>query len=775
MPTYNELRTKLWNLCFPDDEYDNSSLQDLYDHAHRRHPRETAELVRSLLTVNPNTLPSWYKDIFSLSWSRCYTLNIDDLASAAEEAFSLPRPMTSISATTTARRAQTSTEVLEVIHLNGTLDDLPNNVTFSLTQFADRLARFDPFYSEFTADLISRPVIIIGTRLDEPPLWQHIAYRQSKGGRNLRELRPRSYLVTPQLSLARRALLSEMNIHWIPLTARNFIHQVLSQVKDEARSGLQLLIRNPKQSLTRIPIVANLAVRPNLPSDFLLGQEPLWADLQSGRAVERSVDDTLWSTLKRHLSEDRSSLTVVTGTAGSGKSTTLMRACLRLQGEGTAVGWLDRERVARRFDIVSAMRLEGSPRVLAIDDADLYGSALTSLVRSLVDLNSYKVIVVAIRSSKVDQVLHQPSLDQMSIKELSIPHLTDSDIDNLLDVLNEHNRLGVLKGKSRSEQRFQFQKQAGRQLLVAMIQATSDRRFEEKAMDELTDLKRTAARVYGFVAVAHSFRFGISRDELIIATADNSNRLLNSIDRLVNRKILNRGTRQLLWTRHRVIAGIIHDGLQESGQVNNILRGLACLAASKAAPGMDQSSRIRRMLRILLNHDYLLRVINLESTRNLYSSLESVLNWDYHYWLQRGSAEVEKGDLNLAEQFLGQAKSLSPNDRLVQNEWAYLLLRKAIEHPMSKNAPKLVKEGTTILEALIANEHSLSSYPYHVMGSQGLAWSRRGLGPQERNRYLFSLMKMLEEGVQKYPRNRELAKLLNDIQREYLKTAIPDR
>ena len=94
---------------------------------------------------------------------------------------------------------------------------------------------------------------------------------------------------------------------------------------------------------------------------------------------------------------------------------------------------------------------------------------------------------------------------------------------------------------------------------------------------------------------------------------------------------------------------------------------------------------------------------------------------------------------------------------------------------MSKEAPTLVKKGTDILENLIAGEHRFSSYPYHVLGSQGLAWSRRGLGPQESNRYLFSLMKMLEEGVQKYPRNRELDKLLNDIKREYLKTAIPIR
>ena len=48
--------------------------------------------------------------------------------------------------------------------------------------------------------------------------------------------------------------------------------------------------------------------------------------------------------------------------------------------------------------------------------------------------------------------------------------------------------------------------------------------------------------------------------------------------------------------------------------------------------------------------------------------LEDVLRTEYHYWLQRGTFEVQFGDLSLATNFLGQAHSLNPNDPLVATE-----------------------------------------------------------------------------------------------------------
>jgi hypothetical protein len=59
---------------------------------------------------------------------------------------------------------------LDVIHLNGTLGDVPDGVTFSVTQYAQRLPGSDPIYRRLSAELLTSPFVFVGTSLDEPPL-----------------------------------------------------------------------------------------------------------------------------------------------------------------------------------------------------------------------------------------------------------------------------------------------------------------------------------------------------------------------------------------------------------------------------------------------------------------------------------------------------------------------------------------------------------------------------------------------------------------------------
>jgi hypothetical protein len=50
------------------------------------------------------------------------------------------------------------------------------------TEVAERLAnRVDPWYLRLTADLFTRCFVFVGTSLDEPPLWQHLAIRRERG------------------------------------------------------------------------------------------------------------------------------------------------------------------------------------------------------------------------------------------------------------------------------------------------------------------------------------------------------------------------------------------------------------------------------------------------------------------------------------------------------------------------------------------------------------------------------------------------------------------
>ena len=475
------------------------------------------------------------------------------------------------------------------------------------------------------------------------------------------------------------------------------------------------------------------------------------------------------------MTKETPGLIVLTGTAGSGKSTSLMRLCLRFVAEGARVGWVNRDSDISTRDIRREMRARGAPKVLAFDDADIFGTELPVLIRDLARSENAPLLLCAIRAGKVDRALPSAIIDDVPKSEFGMPPLEDREIGALIDLLDRENRLGILKGKSRAEQETAFRESAGRQLLVAMIQATSGKRFEDKCVQELTDLPESGAKAYATVAVATSFRYGLAKNEVLLATGDNSNAMLNSIENLLGRHIASRRGEGMIWARHRTIADIITQRLETSGQLAGVLSGLAFLAATKVRPELSRSDRSFRLLRSVLSHDRLIRTIGVESTRNLYGSLESLLHWDYHYWLQRGSTEVERGDLALAEHFLNQARGLNPDDSYVNNEWAYLLFAQANTNPSAERSSEMVQEAVRILEGLISFDR-VNSYAYHVLGSQGLAWARRGLhGAREKGDFLAKLIDEIEPGITKFPADGAIKTILGELKKEYLQIAIPSK
>jgi len=564
---------------------------------------------------------------------------------------------------------------------------------------------------------------------------------------------------------------------WLPFTAEEFAAEVLVKLQAAAATGLRTLRReanvNPLE-LRAIPLVSSLANNPTESSEFLVGEQPIWADIQTERAILRDCDEALWTGVITGLNETgHRGVIIVTGTAGSGKSTALMRVALRLNAEGQTVGWVDTEGSLTPHEIRVAMRSNDAPVILAIDDADMYGSELSSMARELSRRPPYPLIIVGLRASRVDTVLQEKLLQDVPVREFSMPPLADADIDGLIHVLDRENRLGLLKGKSGEEQRAAFSEQAGRQLLVAMIQATSGRRFEEKAVQELTDLG-DGARAYGLIAVASAYRFGLQRNEILLGLGDSSNTSLNTVDMLMRRHVTRVGYDGSIWARHRVIAEVIAAELQKTGQIKELVHGLAHIAATQVLPTHRRSTRPWRILRHVTNHEFLIRVIGVDGARNLYGELEGLLRWDYHFWLQRGSLEVEVGDLNLAENFLNQARGLAPTDPYVETEYAYLLFRKAIEYPTADTDSELVREASEALMSLIDRVGERDHYPYHVLGSQGISWARRGImSTLEKERFLRAIISHLEVGCRNHPRAKELKNLLDDVKRQHLEIAIP--
>ena len=758
LPTVEDLKRELWQLSFEGEPFDDSAnLGDIYEVALQKRRRALTELLQARLSVNPDALPAYYARYFDFPWLRVYSLNVDDLVFAADRRFSLRRRLSILAATgreAEVPRSRSGGGGTEIVHLNGTIAlNPPAELTFSDRQYAERIASHEPWYARCVTDLGCRAFVFVGTELNEIPLWQHLELRRRREGHG-RDLRPMSYLVTPELDAPKREKLKTLRIQWIQGTAEEFARNVLENLSAETLKGFEFLRQYGETAgRQRLALVSELvAEHPARDTNYLLGDEPQWSDLVQGRAVERASDaGLLEAALAIIEGKKKNTALAVTGTAGTGKSTGLMSLAIELSGRGVPVLWVDRDSDVSPAAIRSRVAEMEAPLVLAIDDADLFGVQLPGLIRDLVPERDGFLFVFAVRSTKLDETsIPITQGGAIQLEEFVVPFLVDEDIDRLLGSLDRHNRLGRLKGMSDSQRRDVFKGYAGRQLLVAMFEATSGRRFEDKVAEELEELSGLPRFVYALVSLATGQRHYLLKDEVLLAAGEAGNDVLKALDRLVSRNLV--VSASPLYghrARHRMVADLVIEKLRELDELGDMLVGLVFAMASKVNPGLERNARPWRFLTRVMSHSLLLRLVGIGAARDAYEAVEGLLRWDYHYWLQRGSAEVEAGDLRLAENFLNQARSLSRDDYKVDTEYGYLLFRKALENPQDGNAPRLVTEAMALLEDVIDIRGSTDPHPFHVLGSQGLAWAHLSpMGAVERRRLLDRLLGLVMQDIE---------------------------
>lgn len=778
LPSSRRLTEELWELSFPGEPCDSTvKLGDAFFAAKRSSASQTASHLQSRLSVNSATIPDFYRTWFSIPWVRCYSLNLDDLEQSVVRKWALKRNILSRSATSGRIQGRQTDNDLEVVHLNGAIWDKLDDMTFSAIDYGGRLSTPDQGWINCVTDMMSRPVVFVGTELDESPLWQYMQYRLNKGGRGTRELRPGSYLVCPELNHARQKILKELNIDLILMTAREFEEAVLKGFSVESELGQdQLRARLETQKRRNVPrLVSELATEsPSAKTEYLMGQEPQWADLQTGRAIGRECDAELLETAKAIMEgRVRPKPLIVTGTAGSGKSTSLMRLALELTAEGVPTYWVDEQ---SNFQISGLMRLvaETKERIaILVDDADLWGRSLTGWARELPTLRPEVLFACAIRSTKIDGLVDTATLNGIEPCEVVMPHLTDADIEALIAALDNENRLGILKGKSHDERVEAFRKQAGRQLLVAMLQATSGKLFEEKALEEFTELSPLPKQIYALICFVSSHRYTLDREEVLLACGRADNETLSELENLVRRNVVFRRDMQTGYiARHRVIADAIVHAPAFRTFIGPILEGVCFAFANRISPTEPRTNRNWRRLIRFLNHEFILQMICPDDGRRVYERLESVLNWDHHYWLQRGGLEVQEGDLSLASNFLGQARSLAPDDYFVQTEWNYLLMKRAAQFPSNTSAHEWFNEGYNGLLDQIAQRDGSNAHAYHVLGSQTLAWVHAASLPAtEKRTLLHGALEAVRAGVKKHLKSLELKQLCRDLESAWLMTS----
>lgn len=760
IPGVPELKREIWRLVSKDEP--DGSLADVFGVAHGSARNRLKALLADRLTVNSRTLPAWYEHWFKAPWKRAYTLNIDDLDHAAARQYRLKRPVT-IQSALRDRTVSRGTDHLLSIHLNGDIQDLPD-VTFSGPQYGERLAGHDPFWPWMEADLRGSPMVFVGTNLDESPLWQYVALRNQRGPRGTPEQRPRSLLISPDLSDARAQLLEQYNIRWVKATAKDFAEEVLAPLRTERDKGLARLAEDAariRKRTTLVPVADLAAVQIERTTPYLEGARPTWGDVQSHRVAARHFEQTIPLPV--------ASCVLVVGTRGSGVSTTLMRLAIRVQAEGREAFWAAHADSSYTSDLAHALRETPRGAVILMDDADLFGPTLQSTLNEFLSEGDDRTLVIGMRATRVDEILPQwvPGPDRV---EINVPRLTRADVGAVVDALEADNRLGLLASLNREGRVAALEQQSNRDLLVAMIRATSGVELEDKAMSEYREMAVSQRSIYAVVALATEVRRRLEHIDVLVAAGATTNEGIVTLDRLIRRGLLT-DDRGAISVRHRVIAELVIKAALERGEAFEAQLGLVRAIAVHHIPTARRSTETK-VLRVLVSHRRLRERFGINETRRFFAETEDVLREDHHFWLQRGALELQEDNLGDARRYLATAKGRSGTDRFVEIEWAYLLLREACANPSDAPSASRWAEGSETLEAFIRDDPTRSAYPFHILARQQIDWAKRdGTTYESQRNDLEATMALIERGLEFHPNHQRLLRLTEQARTAYLSLA----
>jgi hypothetical protein len=794
IPDAGTLAALLWEWADLEGKYDNSPLSVVYQAALTR-GKELASL-RAFLEdrLLATEIPSWYFTVSRILWHRVYGTNADNVVEAI---YRESRPEVDLeiisSPTEDYRERDQFLRRIQYVKLHGSLPGDPRRLTFGTLDYASRANAREDWWHHFVRDYVFQPTLFVGTQVDEPLFWQSIEARRERGPNP--EERPRSYLVVPSISPARKAILEAFNILHVPTSAKEFFDwlakdfgfpprdAILAAVAPELASilsgrGGTIRLRDTLSAFLgvfpRVPLPAPNPARPKL---YFRGAPPTWEDIVADFDAPREFNTTVLGAVEEAFGATGIALVAVLGEGGAGKSTVLRRVSLVLRQGGREVFFSDG---ASRMDPKTVREaLEAFPErsCVVMDNASLLGMALPDLVKELAKATKPPVVLLGARYIPFEQRLRS-LLEGQPFIELDVPILTKTDIDSLLATLERHAQLGHLAKKSIDDRRYEFAYRSKKQILVALREATEGAGFDQILQSEYSEIESPDARIL-FLSAALGTAALIDLSEKQWFACSNS--LPSDALRMMRRDlrgmvdVFTSGRERYVAARHPVIAECILDRLAERWDVMEAYGRVLLVLSRDIYPGAGRRNRSWRLFTRLVSHQSIYERFgeDLESARGVFELASSSYASDGHFWLQYASLEIEYGLPAYARSHLANAEGLLGETELVLNTRAHMILREAEGVEKYEEALRLRREAEDILLRQMERVDDDDEYPFHVYLTHMLRWVRQWSPDRAAKRKdLESLLRTAQAASDRMPTNRKLKGVLDAIKREYLSLAV---
>jgi cold shock CspA family protein len=516
------------------------------------------------------------------------------------------------------------------------------------------------------------------------------------------------------------------------------------------------------------------------PLDFYRGLDGGWGGISEGLDINRRVVEQVL--LDAVICDEASSTKtfLIKGHAGSGKSVSLKRIAWNAVNELSTNAVVLREGAVLRPSLLKELFSCIEGRLIFFVDGAIENKDDLLKFYSLVEQEGVSATVLTTaRSNEWNQL--GDTLDGYITAEYEIDRLSSSEIDELVQKLNEHNCLVNLRSVNLEEIKKSFDLTSDRQLLVALHEATAGKPFEQIVLDEYERITPLEAKIL-YLDICTLNRLGVPvRAGLISRISgidiDSFNKyFLMPLEHVVKVFMDQRSRDYVYVSRHPLIAGFVFDQAlsDPSDKATQIIRVIRHM-------NIDYDADMRAFS-ALIRGKTLAKVFGDKALANrVYDAAEEAGAPLSYIWHQKAVFEFNHPgcDIRASLSAISKAEKLLPEnrtDRAILHTKALIFKRLAKESNIQIETEKYRSEARLILERLVRNQtdsrplHGLAELHLDELGER-LIYVKSGEGATDlEKRALLEKIKAVEDtiykGLQKFPGDEYLSMAKVDLSKK---------
>lgn len=558
----------------------------------------------------------------------------------------------------------------------------------------------------------------------------------------LKESRPRSYMVGPNIKEEETRMWESKKISSIKSTFSDFIEQLekeISSVKVKLalakpiendihpifnKTSINLNDLRPSDSLLNFLnydvqyVHSRLKDKNTNPKEFYKGYfenwDPILKDLDAKRFISDTIAFEVFIDEENHNKKDFQ-FYLIQGYAGSGKSVLLKRLAWDASIEFERVClFYNKNTVIKYEPIIEICNYIKERIYIFIDNLSDSDNEIVSLISKIKKENLPITIIGAERVNTWNTECEE--LCNYLTDEYKLQYLNDKEIVGLLGKLEKYDSLGYLKSKSKAERIEALSYKAGRELLVALYESTMGKPFSEIVVDEYNSISdETAKSLYLTVSILHRLgtetRAGLISRVHNISFSEFKDKLFKPLEFIVFDSRDYRINDFVYRTRHKQIAEIIFSDVLSNKQdrFDEYCRILSCL-------DVDYENDRTAFLSMTKARNLMENFSDPAMIRELYKLATESNADDPKLMQQEAIFEMNSsgGNINRAESLLLEAIKLAPNDSIIQHSFAEIALSKAQKSKHKLEIDKYLSEAESICKTLII-KYKDKPHPYHTL------------------------------------------------------------